>query len=75
MQSSSADGLVELTALGDAVNVAARLGSKAAAGGIVISVSTALKAGLDTSDLERRTLELKGKSEPMDIWVMRVMQK
>jgi adenylate cyclase len=71
---SSADGLVELTALGDAVNVAARLSSKAAAGEIVISESTALEAGMDTSNLEKRSLELKGKSKPMDVWVMRVMQ-
>lgn len=69
------DGLVELTALGDAVNVAARLASQAAAGEVVISESAALKAGLDTTNLEKRTLELKGKSEPMDVWVMRVMQK
>ncbi len=71
---SSADGLVELTALGDAVNVASRLGSNAATGEIVISQRTALMAGMDTANLEKRTLELKGKSEPMDVWVMRVMQ-
>ena len=72
---SSADGLVELTALGDAVNVAARLASQAAAGEVVISKSTALKAGIDTNKLEKRTLDLKGKSEPIDVWVMRVVQK
>jgi adenylate cyclase len=60
---SSVDGLVELTALGDAVNIAARLGSKAAAGEILISERTASVAGIDTSNLEKRTLELKGKSE------------
>lgn len=69
---SSADGLVELTALGDAVNVAARLASQAAAGELVISENTAQKAGVDTKGLEKRTLELKGKSEPMDVWVLRV---
>lgn len=69
---SSADGLVELTALGDAVNVAARLASQAAAGEVVISKSTALKAGIDTNKLEKRTLELKGKSELIDVWVLRV---
>jgi adenylate cyclase len=69
---SSADGLVELTALGDAVNVAARLGSKAATGEILISENTAQMAEIDTSTLERRNLELKGKSEPMDVWVKRI---
>lgn len=69
---SSADGLVELTALGDAPNTASRLASKAAAGEILISQSTAQKAGLDTANLEKRRLDLKGKSIPMDVWVMRL---
>lgn len=69
---SSGDGLVELTGLGDAVNIAARLASHAAIGEIVISEATAQQAGLDTGTLERRTLELKGKSEPMDVWVLRI---
>lgn len=69
---SSADGLVELTALGDTVNTASRLASQAASGEIVISENTAQKAGIDTASLEKRTLELKGKSAPLDVWVMRV---
>jgi adenylate cyclase len=66
------DDLIELTALGDEVNVAARLASQAAAGEIVLSQSTVNQAGLDTAGLERRTLELKGKTEPMDVWVMAI---
>jgi adenylate cyclase len=66
--------LVELTALGDEVNVASRLASQAAAGEVVLSESTVRSAGLDTAGLEKRTLALKGKSEPMDVWVMRVIQ-
>jgi len=61
---SSREGLVELTAIGDAVNTASRPATKAAAGEIVISGKTAQKAGMDTSNLEKRTLELKGKSAP-----------
>lgn len=72
---SSSDGLVELTALGDAVNIAARLASQAAAGEIIISENTAQKAGTDTTHLEKRTLELKGKSEPFDVWVIRLGEK
>lgn len=64
--------LLEITALGDAVNVAARLGSQAAAGEAVLSESTVQMAGLDTTGLEKRTLTLKGKSEPVDVWVMKV---
>ncbi len=71
----SRDDMVELTALGDAVNIAARLGSEAGAGEVVISNETAQKAGVDTSVLEKRTVELKGKSEPMDVWVMKVTAK
>lgn len=68
----SSDGMVELTALGDAVNVAVRLGSQAATGEVLMSESTVRKADFDTKDLEKRTLDLKGKSEPMNVWVMRV---
>ncbi|MGD2078181.1 MAG: adenylate/guanylate cyclase domain-containing protein [Chloroflexota bacterium] len=66
------DGMIDITALGDEVNVAARLASNAAAGEIVVGESTAAAAALDTAGLEKRTLALKGKSEPRDVWVMRV---
>lgn len=68
----SGNELVEITALGDEVNVAARLASQAAAGEVVLSESTVHRAGLDTDDLEQRRLALKGKSEPVDVWVMNV---
>lgn len=64
------DDFVELTALGDAVNVAARLASHAAEGEIVLSESTVRQAALDTARMESRKPELKGKSEPADVWVM-----
>jgi adenylate cyclase len=64
--------LVELTALGYEVNVAARLASPAAAGEVVLSESTFQKAGLHATGLEKRTLTLKGKSKPLDVWVMSV---
>jgi len=66
------DGLVQLTALGDAVNVAARLGSEAAAGEVIMSDRTVNRAGVTTGAFERRTVDLKGKSEPMDVWVMQI---
>jgi len=66
------DDMIDITALGDEVNVAARLASNAAAGEIVLSASTVAEAGLDGAGLEKRTLALKGKSEPMDVWVLRV---
>ncbi len=66
------DDMIDITALGDEVNVAARLASNAAAGEIVLSESTVAGAALDAAGLEKRTLALKGKSEPMDVWVMTV---
>lgn len=62
------DGLdVEFTAMGDPVNVAARLASAAGAGQVLVSAASAEAAKLDESGLERRSLDLKGKSGPVDV--------
>jgi adenylate cyclase len=68
----SADGLVDISAIGEEVNTAARIASKAAAGEIIISEPALERAHIDGSGLESRTLELKGISEPMTVRVMRV---
>lgn len=62
---------VELTVVGDTVNVAARLASEAAVGEIVISVEAAEKAGLDPG-LERRALQLKGRQDPTEVVTLKV---
>jgi adenylate cyclase len=59
----------ELTAMGDLVNTTARLSSAAAAGEILVTVAAATAAHL-TDGLERRSLTLKGKSEPTDVVVL-----
>ena len=61
----------ELTALGDTVNTAARLAAAAGAGEILVSEPTASAAGLATQSLERRSLDLKGKQLPTDVFVVR----
>lgn len=66
----TADGLTELSAIGDEVNLAARLASKAAAGEIIVSEQALRAAGIDSSPWEARTLELKGISEPVTARVM-----
>ena len=65
---------VELTAVGDAVNVAARLASLAQAGEVLVSTDAASAAGLDPS-LPRRSLNLKGKSEPVDAITLSVQHR
>ena len=61
----------DFTALGDTVNTAARLGSIAEAGELLVSMQTAEAAHIDPSELERRHLDLKGRSQPLDILVFR----
>lgn len=61
----------ELTALGDIVNVGARLASAARAGEILVTRQAALEAHLP-ADVERRTMDLRGKSEPVEVAVVRV---
>ena len=56
----------DLTALGDNVNIAARLGALARAGEALITVEAAEAAGLDASQ-QRRSLDLKGKSTPTEV--------
>ena len=53
----------ELTALGDVVNVAARLAGAARAGEVLVTAEAATAAGLATN-LPTRDLELKGKAIP-----------
>ncbi|HJT63938.1 MAG TPA: adenylate/guanylate cyclase domain-containing protein, partial [Candidatus Limnocylindria bacterium] len=62
---------VEVTYLGDGVNVAARLASAAKQGEILVTSAAAEAAGLDPS-LERRSLELKGRQEPTEVVSLRI---
>jgi adenylate cyclase len=62
--------LHDFTALGDPINTAARIASAAASGEILVSVTAASSTALEVSSLERRSLELKGKSEPIDVVVV-----
>jgi adenylate cyclase len=61
----------DLTALGDNVNIAARLGGVARAGEVLMTVEAATAAGLDPG-LERRVLDLKGKSVPTEVVTLTV---
>ena len=60
------DTHVELTALGDAVNVASRLASVAKAGEIIVSLDAAQEAHLG-ADLPHESLDLKGRERPIEV--------
>lgn len=59
-------GHVELTAVGDAMNVTARLASLAAAGEILVTTAAAEAAGV-TPDLPRRIVALRGRELPTEV--------
>ena len=61
----------DFTALGDTVNTAARLTGLAGPGEILVSAAAATAGGLETTGLERRTLELRGREQAVDAWVAR----
>lgn len=67
----SAGGSTERTALGDDINIGARLADSAGVGEILASRPLTEMIGLDTDGLEHRMLDLKGKSAPFDVAVIR----
>ena len=68
-----AEGTVtDITALGDNVNVTARLASVAAPGEALISEAAYAASGVDPGEMESRQLELKGKSAPIAARVLQV---
>ena len=67
----SEGGIGDLTALGDAMNITARLSSLAAAGEILVSQSAYAAAELD-EDTEIRHLELKGRTAPVHVHVVKI---
>jgi adenylate cyclase len=60
----------DFTALGDNVNIAARLASNAGPGEVIISEATYKAAQIDDQNLKMRNLELKGKSEEVRVRVL-----
>jgi adenylate cyclase len=60
----------DFTALGDTVNTTARLTALAGTGELLVSAEAAAAGDLDTIGLERRTLELRGREQRVDAWVV-----
>jgi len=63
-------GLSDITVLGDAPNTAARLSSSARQGEILISETAYENIGPRLGNLKKRSLELKGKSQPVTVYVL-----
>ena len=59
-----------VTALGDNVNVTARLASQAGGGEAFISEAACVSAGFDGANVQHRQLELKGKTQPVCVVVL-----
>ncbi len=65
------EGIADVRAIGDNVNVAARLSSAAAPGEALVSSAAWEAAGEDPVGLEERELQLKGRAEPLHVSVLR----
>ncbi|MGB3716398.1 MAG: adenylate/guanylate cyclase domain-containing protein [Candidatus Promineifilaceae bacterium] len=66
----SEEGTIDITVLGDVANTAARLSGSANQGEILITEAAYNAAGLQEGDLEKRILELKGKGNPVPVYVL-----
>ena len=63
-------GIMEVAILGDVPNTASRLTSQAAPGEILVSADTMIDAQMNTQGLEKRHLDLKGRSKGIDAYVL-----
>lgn len=66
------DGRSEFTAMGDVVNVTSRFSALAPAGEILISEAAWKDAAIEGEPPKHRRLQVKGKAEPIDVFVLKV---
>jgi adenylate cyclase len=65
------EGIAEITALGDSVNMTARLASEASPGEVLVSEDARKAARISPKGMERRELELKGRSKSVQAWSLK----
>jgi adenylate cyclase len=68
----SSESMSDITVLGDAANITARLASQAGPGEVLVSEEACRLAKLNFENCESRTLKLKGRIEPVGVRVIRV---
>jgi class 3 adenylate cyclase len=66
----SPKGVSDFTALGNDINVGARIASAAGPGELLASLELCRMANVDAHGFEHRELSLKGKQVPMDVAVI-----
>jgi adenylate cyclase len=66
---------LQYTVIGDAVNLAARLCNVARAGEVIISQTTMAQCAAQVIAEQREAVQVKGKSEPIQIWNITGMQE
>ena len=66
-----AEAVEDFTALGDCVNATARLASAAGPGEVLVSAAATTAAKTATEGRERRRLDLRGRTEPIEVVVLR----
>jgi class 3 adenylate cyclase len=68
----TSDGRSDFTAMGDVVNLTARLSSLADVGEILIGERAWAEAAIADEATERRRLTVKGKSDPIDVVALQI---
>jgi adenylate cyclase len=64
--------VADFSAMGDVVNVTARLASVASAGELLVTEDAWARSGLDDLPTSPRTVELKGRTKSVEVRVLRV---
>ena len=62
-------GSLDFTVLGDTANTTARLGSAVTSGELAMSQDIVTAADISTDNMEHRAMELKGKTDPVAVWI------